>query len=133
MNRYGERFLKVKEFIDHCRSLNVRSDEREMEHYEKVGVMLPTARKTYPAEYLVRQRRQELQLDALEEVDTTEWPELQRLVERSIHLGFPYGYRDLDDNELVHCFDREMGSNKYLSRPGDSEFRPWNSYMVKSC
>ena len=131
MNRYGERFLKVKEFIDHCRSLNVRSDEREMEHYEKTGVMLPVVRKTYPEEYIVRQRRQELRLDLFEEVDTAEWPELQRLVERSIHLGFPYGYRDLADDELIHCFDREMGSNRYLSRPGDSEFRPWDSYKVK--
>lgn len=130
MNRYGERFLKVSDFIDHCRSLNVRTDERELEHYEKIGAMLPVARLIYPEEYFIRQRRQELEGGLIAEVDTAEWPKLQRLAERSIHLGFPFGYTDLTDDELVHCFDREMGNNPYLICPRDSEFKPWDDYKV---
>ena len=131
MNRHGERFLMVNDFIAHCRSLNVRTDERELEHYEKIGVMLPVARVIYPEEYFIRQRRHELEGGVIAGIDTAEWPELQRLAERSTHLGFPFGYTDLTDDELVHCFDREMGSNPYLIFPGDSEFKPWDDYKVK--
>ena len=131
MNWHGERFLKVGDFIDHCRSLNVLTDKRELEHYEQIGVMSPVARITYPKEYLIRQRSQELEHRVNAEIDTTEWPDLERLVERSIHRGFPLGYVDLTDDELIHCFDREMGNNQYLSRSGDSEFKPWDEYWVK--
>ncbi len=134
MNRHGERFLKVNDFIAHCRSLNVRTDERELEHYEKIGAMLPVARKVYPEEYFIHQRQHEYVLDPLvplADIDKQEYPELHRLTEKVLHLGFPCGFKEFSDEELVHCFDREMGSNPYLILPGDSEFKPWDDYEVK--
>ncbi|MDE2688478.1 MAG: hypothetical protein OXI16_13420 [Chloroflexota bacterium] len=133
MNRHGERFLTVSDFIDHCRSLNVRTDERELEHYEKIGVMLPVARKVYPEDYYIYQRQHEYVLDPLvpsSEIGKVEYPKLHRLTERVLHHPFPHGYTDLTDDELIHCFDREKGNNPYLICPGDSEFKPWDDYKV---
>ena len=48
MNIYGERYAEVSLFIDYCRNLNVKTDERELEYYEKTDVMLPVARVVYP-------------------------------------------------------------------------------------
>lgn len=134
MNRYGERFLNVNDFIAHCQSLNIRTNQWELEHYEKIGAMLPVARMIYPKDYFIHQRRHEYVLDPLVpliDIDKQKHPEWHRLTEKVLHLGFPYGFKDFSDEELLHCFDREMGSNPYLIRPGDSEFKAWDDYKVK--
>ena len=52
MNHYGNRYLRATQFTSHCRSLNVSVDLRELEHYEKEGLMLPVARVLYPDDYV---------------------------------------------------------------------------------
>ena len=111
MNRHGHRFVEVKDFISYCRDLNINTHERELEHYEKIGAMLPVARVVYPKKYIVQQTQNTLEglwnWDGFEE-----WPDLERLTERM--LVFPTAYINLTDKELVHSFDREMGNNPFL-------------------
>ena len=39
---YGVGNLKVDDFIKYCESVNIKTDARELEYYEKIGIMLPT-------------------------------------------------------------------------------------------
>ena len=127
MNIYGERYAPVGAFIGYCRDLNIETTERELEHYERTGVMLPVARVIYPDEYIVR--RYEGVVNRGEMIKR--WPALLRLEE---NIGpFPYGYIDLPDERLIHCFDRELdaGCNRYLSVPNSSaDFRNWHEYSA---
>ena len=92
--------------------------------------MLPVARVVYPNEYVI-QRDQSLWNGYTDWHGADQWPALERLSER---VGpFPFGAKvALTDEELVHCFDREMdtGDNPYLSRPNSADFRPWSDYRV---
>ena len=54
MNIWGERYARVSLFEGHCRDLNVNIDRGELEHYEKIGAMLPVARVVYPDEYVIQ-------------------------------------------------------------------------------
>ena len=129
MNIWGERFAKVQLFVGYCRDLGVETDQRELEHYEKTGVMLPVARVVYPDEYVIQ--RNQSQWNGVTDWDASDrWPALGRLSER---IGpFPYGYEGLTDKELAHCFDREMESarNPYLKRPASADYRPWSDYRA---
>ena len=129
MNIHGERYANHSRFITYCRGLNVGTTERELEHYEKIGAMLPVARVVNPKEYII-QGFQAQRNPQQSPVGLNEWPALRRLTE---NFGqFPYGYENLTDEQLVHCFDREMdvGDNPYLHRPGGPQFQPWDQYKV---
>ena len=91
--------------------------------------MFPVARVVYPDEYVIKMDQSPWN-EAVDSEGTNQWPALGRLSE-----GFgPFlsGYKGLSDEELVHCFDREMesGSNPHLIRPDSSEFLPWSNYRV---
>ena len=129
MNIWGERFAEVGLFRRHCRDLNVAVTQSELEHYERIGVLLPVARVVYPDEYVIQkdqsQRNGDMDWDG-----ANQWPALLRLSER---LGpFLFGYESLPDEELVHCIDREMeaGDNPHVVRPASADFRPWSDYRV---
>jgi len=49
---YGIRYLTADQFVKYCSTLNVKTDIKELEYYEKVGIMLPVARVVYPSEYV---------------------------------------------------------------------------------
>ena len=129
MNIWGQRFTTVDLFIRYCRDLRIETDRRELEHYERIGVMLPVARVVYPDEYVI-QRALNAWNGTSDCDETDRWPALDRLSE-----GFrvlPHDYRDLTDEELVHCFDREMdaGDNPYLVRPNSDDYKLWSNYRV---
>ena len=129
MNIWGERFAGVGLFRRHCRDLNVAVTKNELEHYEKIGALLPVARVVYPDEYVI-QRDQSQRNGDMDWDSANQWPALRRLSER---LGlFLCGYESLTDEELVHCFDREMeaGDNPHVMRPASADFRPWSDYRV---
>ena len=129
VNIWGERFAEVDLFIGYCRELNVDTDKDELEHYEKIRAMLPVARVVYPDEYVIQ--RDQSQWNGVTDWDgADQWPALGRLVERG--WSFPSDCEGLADEDLVHCFDREMktGANPYLIRPELAEFRPWSEYRV---
>ena len=130
MNIYGERYALVGDFIGYCSDLNIETTERELEHYERTGVMLPVARVIYPDEYIVR-KYDRLYEGVVNRGEIERWPALLRLEE---NIGpFPHRYKNLSDEELIHCFDRELESDKepsYLFRPNSANFRPWDGYRV---
>jgi len=124
---YGIRYLTADQFVKYCSALNVKTDIKELEYYEKVGIMLPVARVVYPGEYV--------KLEVLWTIGETDeppqldqWPELQRLVEETKIL--PKDNADLPDEELIDSFDREMGVNPYLTCPTLETFQPWDSYNI---
>ena len=127
MNRHGQRFILVQDFISYCRDINVETDKRELEYYEKIGAMLPFARIVYPEKYVVQ--RTQIMFEGVRGCnELSEWPELERLIEPN--WFFPESFRDLPNEELVHCFDREVGCNSFLSRPDAASFKPWDKYRV---
>lgn len=129
MNIWGERYADVDLFISHCRDLNVKIDRRELEHYEKIGVMMPVARVVYPKEFVIQEYRDSTQ-GVVDSNGKDKWPALERLSEE---FGpFLYGYEGLSDEELVHCFDRELeaGDNPHLILPACNRFKPWSEYRV---
>ena len=127
MNRYGHRFSTVDAFIRYCKQLNVKTTERELEYYEKIGAMLPAARVVYPDEYVI-ERAQAQQAIPFDHEPPVNWPEVTRLTEHQRH--FPTDYHDFADDDLIHCFDREIGNNSLLNVPSTNTYRPWNEYYV---
>ena len=130
MNIYGDRYATLGVFKGFCRDLNIKTDERELERYEAIGAMFPSARVVYPEEYVIEDYQH--QRDGNGDGDClAKWPELSRLTDR-IRM-FPYGYDDLSDEERVHCFDREFeaGDNPFLNRPDGTNFQPWSNYRVR--
>ena len=129
MNIHGERFTMVSVFIDYCKDLNVKTDERELERYERIGAVFPVARVMFPDEYVIQRRRHELD-DDRDVGWLADWPNAIRLDEGVvIH---PPHYKKPSDEELIHRFDREMatGNNPYLLRPRAADFQPWDEYRV---
>ena len=128
MDIFGNRYASLGLFKGYCQDLNIKTDERELERYEAIGAMFPSARIVYPAEYVIEDYQQ--QRDGNWDWDGfAKWPELRRLTDRI--RTFPYGYDDLSDEERIHRFDRELnGDNPYLRRPCGANFLPWSSYRV---
>ena len=129
MDTWGERFVEVHEFIRFCRRLNVETDRSELEHYERIGAMLPVARVVCPIDYVVQKTKNRWK-GILGRDGIDQWPNLVRLQD---NVGiFPADYYRLTDKELIHSFDREMDTkrNPHLIRPTKAGFRPWSDYTV---
>ena len=130
MSRYGSRFLKVKDFLRHCKDLNVKVSEDELEHYEKKGVMLPIVRLIRPDQYVIEESQLRLS-GSVPLVDASRWPDLQRLEEMLWLVRYPDDYAGLTDDQLVDIFDREIDTNCLLTRPSAEKFRAWDEYSVQ--
>ena len=129
MDIWGTRYAEIGPFIRYCRDLNVETKKKELEHYEKIGAMLPVARVVYPDEYVIQKEERRRSGD-VDWDETSQWPELGSLSEGLGTLGANCG--DLSDTELIHCFDRELeaGHNPYIMQPDSDQFRPWSDYLV---
>ena len=124
-----DRLVNADDFIRRCKDLNVEVSLGELEHYEKIGAMMPVARVVYPDEYVVR----EYQCERDGETDWSwlaEWPSVLSLEERD--PVFPFDYDSLPDEYLVHWFDRavDAGDNPHLRLPNAGDFIPWPEYHV---
>ena len=129
MDIYGERYADVRLFIDYCRDLNVKTDERELAFYEKTGVMLPIARVIYPGHLVIEAHRHKSDGDYnWNGID--EYPELAEITEK--FPSFLRTFNDITDEELIHCFDRAMDAegNPYLCVPTFGNYKPWSEYTV---
>ena len=110
---HADRLVDADRFIKRCKDLNVEVSLGELEHYEKIGAMMPVARVVFPEEYVIRKDRWER--DGETDWDwPNEWPSVLSLEERD--PIFPYDYKDLPEEYLVHWFDRAMeaGDNPHL-------------------
>jgi hypothetical protein len=124
-NNYSVRYITADQFVRYCADLNVETDNRELEHYEKAGIMLPVARLVYPEEYIRLNTLWFLgMINELPQQD--KWPELARLFEKSRVILEQYA--DLQDDELIDSFDREIEKNPYLIRPTTETYKSWDSY-----
>ena len=129
MNAYGERFIECHRFISYCKSLNVSTTEHELEHYEKIGAMMPVARVVYPHDYMIHQMETMQHQSPFEESSkSSRWPEVDKLVDKDVY--FLRRFNDLSDEELIDSIDREMGANSLLTQPTQANFRPWQEYVV---
>ena len=130
MNIYGQRFAEVGLFVGYCEDLNVKTNEQEMEYYERTGVMLPVARVVYPDEIIIHLERHQQDGDyGWNGFD--EWPDLASLVEK--FSPSPRTNTVLNDEDLVHRFDRALdsGGHPYLSVPEAGNFTSWRDYEAQ--
>lgn len=127
MDYWGSRYLTLQEFTSYCSDLNIKLDafNRELELYEREGVLFPVARVIKPAEYVISRSS----LDRLAETygqSLFEWEDLERL----LHLSPELQYQT--DEDLWHPFDVEAEhGNSFLHIPIKEEFNPWGSFKVK--
>ena len=129
MSAYGERFMDVDRFISYCRRLNISTTKHELEHYEKIGAMMPVARVVYPRDYMIHRRQATVQqLPPARSSQPSQWPDVDRLFDKNVI--FLRKFSDLADDELIDSFDREMGTNPHLSQPAPTNYRPWEEYVV---
>lgn len=132
MNLRGERFISHTEFIRYCKDLNVHTYESELQHFEKIGEMLPVARVIFPIEYVIDQELSAYCGDPgsnnVRYMDTEAQNELRRLLKEINRLPSNAGF---SEDELIHGFDREFDKrNKFLIRPKADEFQAWTKYKV---
>lgn len=120
LDRHGERFIEVGQFVHYCDGLNVRTSKSELEGYELSGKMLPVARVVYPVEY-AKQISEGAPVPG-------DWPEVTRLMVDPLYHTPPGILKNLSSRNILHPFDREMGRNNLLMRPSAENYRPWNSY-----
>ena len=82
MNRRGRRFIELRDFKSHAKSLNVKSlKDDELEFYEERCLLLPMVVRRQPAAYLVAvtQRHNALPVSNPEDLEPPEaWRRLQR-------------------------------------------------------
>lgn len=128
----GERFISHTEFIRYCKDLNVYTYESELEHFEKIGEMLPVARVIFPIEYVIDQELRAYCGDPssnnVRYMDVEAQDELERLLQEIKHAHSSAGF---SEDELIHGFDREFDKkNKFLIRPKADEFQAWTEYKV---
>ena len=116
MNRRGNRFLTVRQFISHASTLKVKHlDERELEFYERHCLLLPVVRTHTPAAHALAllQERTGCPVSNPEDLEPPDnWLRLRS------------GYED-----GLHTFDQEQG-NPLLVRPGCKSFRPWGTDAI---
>ena len=132
MNLRGERFISHKEFIRYCKDLNVHTYESELEHFEKIGEMLPVARVIFPIEYVIDHELWAYCSDPtynnVRYMDVEAQDELRRLLQE---INRSPSSADFSDDELIHGFDREFDKkNQFLSRPNTDAFQVWAEYKV---
>jgi hypothetical protein len=98
---------------------------KELELYEKSGILLPVARIIQPDEYIIKRRQYDQQSNTYGK-GIPGWEELERM----LYAQRPTDYKD--DSDLWHYFDREFSSiNRYLHRPSFDQFKPWKSYRAE--
>ena len=104
LSLYGERYIDSDRFVAYCR--DIKADQslssRDLELYEKEGLLLPVARIIQPSEYFIL-RQAQFNPGGDPGMPISGWEELEKLLYGNIHDG------------LWHKFDQEFDSqNKYL-------------------
>src|SRR5690349_12830984 len=125
---YGGRYLNVDEFIRHCKNLNIKVDKKELEYYEKGGIMLPLIRVAYPEDY-IRLLTLWSHGKISNSPDMNQWPGLAEAFDKRRVLS--QDYSNMTDDELIDSFDRGVANNPFLSRPSANNYKPWQEYEIE--
>ena len=117
MNRHGERYIDVQQFVSHAWSLRILGlSPRELEFYERHCLLLPMARTRMPTAYAIKRKTHGLADAAVRGPAPSppkDWDRLQR------------GHTD-----GLHAFDAQRGRNPFLEIPDCSTFEEWGSDRV---
>ena len=114
MNRHGRRFIDLRDFKYHAKSLNVKFlKDAELEFYEKHCLLLPAVVCLQPTAHLVAvtQGRRGWTVENPEDLEP---PEALRRLQRPPADG-------------LHPFDAERGHNSLLLTPDCTTFEPWDA------
>ena len=114
MNRHGRRFISLREFKYHAKSLNVKLlRDDELEFYEKHCLLLPKVVRHQPTAHLVavNQSRRGLPVENPEDLEP---PEALLMLQRPHVDG-------------LHPFDAELEHNPLLLTPDCTTFEPWEA------
>lgn len=127
MDYWGYRYLGVHEFNSYCSDLNVKMDafNRELEMYEKEGVLFPVARVIKPDQYAIQRAILDRKHEGYGQ-SLSGWEDLEQLLNVSPKLHL------LPDEDLWHPFDVEIEhGNPFLHIPVKENFKPWDSFKAK--
>lgn len=114
MNRHGRRFVVLRDFRSHAKSLNVkRLEDDELEFYEQHCLLLPAVVRRQPAAHLVAVTQRDMSW-TVENPEDLESPEAWRRLQRP-HIGG------------LHAFDAEREHNPLLLTPDCTTFEPWDA------
>ena len=114
MNRHGRRFIELRDFKSHAKSLNVkRLKDDELEFYEQHCLLLPAVVRHQPTAHLVAvtQRNKGWTVKNPEDLEP---PEALRRLQRPHADG-------------LHPFDAEREHNPLLLTPDCTTFEPWDA------
>ena len=114
MNRHGRRFIRLRDFRSHAKSLNVKFlQDDELEFYEKHCLLLPAVVCHQPIAHFVAvtQRSNGWPVDNPEDLEP---PEALRRLQRPHADG-------------LHPFDAEREHNPLLLTPDCITFEPWDA------
>ena len=114
MNRYGRRFIDLRDFKSHANSLNVKFvKDDELEFYEEHCLLLPVVVRRQPIGHLVAVTQR-----------SDGWP-----VENPEDLEPPEAWRRLHRPHAdgLHPLDAEREHNPLLLTPDCTTFEPWDT------
>ena len=114
MNRHGQRFVELRDFISHANSLNVRLLRNdELEFYEKHCLLLPAVVFRHPSAHLIAVT-QNLYGWPVENPEDREPPDALRRLEQPRADG-------------LHPFEAEREQNPLLETLDCTTFKPWDA------
>lgn len=124
---YENRFLTLQQFIGYCSELNIKTDENELEDYEKNFIFYPIVRLSYPLDFI--HLREKFSNGLVQQApELRMWRDFYSIYDR---MRFNLeDWADLTDDELVNSFDRQLGKNSNLTQPSNEIFRPWSEYQT---
>ena len=115
MNRHGRRFIELRDFRSHAKSLNVKSlTDDELEFYEKHCLLLPAVVRHQPPARLVAVTQRNNCPGRWSSPEDLEPPEAWRRLQRPRADG-------------LHPFDAEREHNPFLLTPDCTTFEPWDA------
>jgi len=127
MDYWGHRYLSAHEFYLYCSDLSVKLDafNRELEMYEKEGILFPIVRVIKPDQYVIERATLDRKPEACSQ-SLSEWEDLERL------LNFSSKMQLQPDEDLWLPFDIELEhGNPFLHIPVKGKFKPWASFKAK--
>lgn len=119
---YGEKYLRIDRFILYCKNLEIKTSEKELEHYEKIGVLYPKVRIIKPIDFVRKLIKYQFE-KSFDEI-IKEWPCLDKLYNQNFKIDYPL-------TTYIHQFDQEMDDkNIHIFNPKLTPYEPWSNFKT---